>query len=359
MIGKAVTADGKTMSGARSESRIQWNQVGAFVGLTYILTWILDLVLWRSYGLDSPVSVVFLQFQMLIPAFSAIVLQRYFFKDSPLYFRSYRGRARWFFNLYLFFCVLFLGLVASNFFLPGQSSTFNLLVQQIAMFGLIFTVVLRWRSGREAFAEVGLQGGSRRAWLVGIAAVLVYVFTAVGLDALFGLGTVPDISEMMARSGMSRLPTLTVSFLMTLLVGATGLWIAFGEEYGWRGYLQSQLLPLGKLRAMILIGLIWGLWHAPVILMGYNYPQHPLVGSLAFVVFNVQLAILLGYVVLKTGSIWLAALLHGMLNQSYAFLITFVHVPADKLFAFGPGLYGILLLAVLIPFLLRDPVWQD
>ncbi|HEV3029866.1 MAG TPA: CPBP family intramembrane glutamic endopeptidase, partial [Planctomycetota bacterium] len=54
---------------------------------------------------------------------------------------------------------------------------------------------------------------------------------------------------------------------------------AFGEELGWRGFLHRALEPLGFWRSSLLIGAIWGLWHAPIILLGHNYPRHPVAGA--------------------------------------------------------------------------------
>jgi len=53
----------------------------------------------------------------------------------------------------------------------------------------------------------------------------------------------------------------------------------FGEEAGWRGYLLHEWKHMQFWKASLFIGLIWGIWHAPLILLGYNYPQHSPTGS--------------------------------------------------------------------------------
>ena len=92
----------------------------------------------------------------------------------------------------------------------------------------------------------------------------------------------------------------------------------FGEEFGWRAYLQPKLMPLGARRALVLVGLIWGIWHWPVIFMGYEYGfgywGAPLVGPLLFLVFTVSVAILFGWLVLRAGSIWPSVIGHGAIN---------------------------------------------
>jgi membrane protease YdiL (CAAX protease family) len=134
--------------------------------------------------------------------------------------------------------------------------------------------------------------------------------------------------------------------------------ISFGEEYGWRGFLQGELVKLGRIKGVLLVGLIWGVWHAPIVAMGHNYPGYPVTGPLAMVVYSVGLAFVLGYAMLKSGSVWLAAFLHGVNNQVLSFLIAMVYKPADPMFSFGLGLYGLLCLAVVVGLILIDPVWR-
>ena len=89
---------------------------------------------------------------------------------------------------------------------------------------------------------------------------------------------------------------------------------AMGEELGWRGFLLPRLLPLGQWKALLISGVIWGVWHAPVIAQGHNYPDHPMLGIMLMVVFCVLLGIIIGWMYLKTRSPWVAALAHGSIN---------------------------------------------
>lgn len=109
--------------------------------------------------------------------------------------------------------------------------------------------------------------------------------------------------------------TLVLFQLGTFLVApAINALFSFGEEWGWRGFLLPKLLPLGQWRALLLTGALWGLWHAPVVLLGYDYPFHPKLGVLLMILFCVIFGILLGWLRLATGSIWPAAIGHGALN---------------------------------------------
>jgi membrane protease YdiL (CAAX protease family) len=105
---------------------------------------------------------------------------------------------------------------------------------------------------------------------------------------------------------------------LTLLVIALPVTLfTFGEEYGWRGYLLPRLLPLGEIRASVLLGVIWGVWHLPLILAGLNYPGVNV--WLAIIVFTfVTVALTFTYTwfyVASSGSVLVAAVFHASTNQ--------------------------------------------
>jgi hypothetical protein len=62
--------------------------------------------------------------------------------------------------------------------------------------------------------------------------------------------------------------------------------------------------------------------------------------------------------VLKTGSIWAAAFLHGVVNAVYGFTVDYVVRPDDSVLSFGLGVYGLACLAIVVLWMLRDPVWS-
>lgn len=127
--------------------------------------------------------------------------------------------------------------------------------------------------------------------------------------------------------------------LAGLTVNAIG---AFGEELGWRGFMQRALAGRGFWTASALIGVIWGLWHAPLILRGHNYPEHPELGVLMMVVFCVLLAPLFAHVRERAGSVLAPTIMHGCLNATGGMLV-FLSGGSDLLK--GPaGLAGMLVL---------------
>ncbi len=157
------------------------------------------------------------------------------------------------------------------------------------------------------------------AWLGPILAVLV---TGV-ISWLFGWGKF-DPTFQLIRQAVEGLPNVPESALPLLLAAqiAAALTVAplfntlfaLGEELGWRGYLLPKLLPLGQIPAMLISGVIWGIWHAPAILQGHNYPENPVLGVGMMIVFTVLLGIFFSWLYLKTKSPWAPALAHGTVN---------------------------------------------
>jgi membrane protease YdiL (CAAX protease family) len=91
---------------------------------------------------------------------------------------------------------------------------------------------------------------------------------------------------------------------------------AVGEEIGWRGFLLPRLMRAGLRQwpALVVSGVVWGLWHAPVIALGHNYPDHPYVGVVMMTVFCTLLGVAFGWLQLASGSVWVPALAHGSTN---------------------------------------------
>jgi membrane protease YdiL (CAAX protease family) len=341
-------------------ARVNWLHVAWFLALTFGLTWLVDLVLYLRGGLTSPITPLLLQFQMLLPAFSALLLGTFFFKESPVYYRSNRTASRWFVYFYLMLTLFYLIGCIAALIQPEQTAAISSLLLMPNLVGLILLVLLRWRGGREAFAGAGLAGGKWRVWLVYGLGLVAFYGLQTFLNYVFKLGQVVDLREAFPQLAALPAPALMLTMaLNTLIVGPfLGLIITFGEEYGWRGYLQTELTRLGRIRGVFLLGIIWGIWHWPVIWMGYNYPGQPILGSVAMVIMCVILAYFLAYAMFKSNGIWTAAYLHALSNQALSFFAMTMVMPASMLFSFGIGIPSLVLGAIVVLLILRDPVWK-
>ncbi|WP_458188114.1 CPBP family glutamic-type intramembrane protease [Haladaptatus sp. NG-WS-4] len=131
--------------------------------------------------------------------------------------------------------------------------------------------------------------------------VVVWLFPAVATLTgvvlyylLFPRHFDPTMEGIRAAMGDTGVPAgnpmtiAAVQLFAALTIGpAINTFVAFGEEFGWRGFLLQHLLVLGQRRAIVLTGVVWGIWHWPIIAMGDNYglthPEAPWAGMLAMV----------------------------------------------------------------------------
>lgn len=123
----------------------------------------------------------------------------------------------------------------------------------------------------------------------------------------------PPMDEAQAQALMGM--QLALVLVCPLLNAAT----CFGEEWGWRGYLLPHLMERHSATwAIVAVGVIWGLWHAPITVLGHNYgldyPGWPVVGILAMICFCTALSALFGWLTLRSGSCLPATFAHGALN---------------------------------------------
>lgn len=167
----------------------------------------------------------------------------------------------------------------------------------------------------------------------------------VQFRSLFG----PAVVKQVLASG-AGLPSpwviLAVSLAGGIVAGFTlNALFAFGEEYGWRGWLMNELEPLGAVRANILTGALWGLWHTPIILLGFNYGSRRFVGPLFMVVLCIPFSFLLWRMRQYTGTVLGACVGHGAFN---GFAGAFVLLLAGRVSIWGApaGLLGAASMAI-------------
>nr|WP_300144254.1 CPBP family intramembrane glutamic endopeptidase [Propionicimonas sp.] len=150
-------------------------------------------------------------------------------------------------------------------------------------------------------------------------------------------------AEQVAQVGASvpsLWPLVGLAYGGALIAGVTvnGLF-AFGEEYGWRGWLADELRPLGAFWANVVTGVLWGVWHGPLILMGFNYAGYGRIGTAFMVAWCVPFSFLLWRAREVTGSLLAPAVLHGAVN-GFAGVFLVVLVDANPLLAPPAGLVG-------------------
>ncbi len=225
-------------------------------------------------------------------------------------------------GLAVYFTVLFLG---SGYFewrilQTGESIRATPLLMFALMYMPAMASIVARLTLRDGFGDVSFRfGGSEgmRATSLAWAYPVAVGFLAYGIAWTTGLAKfqmpLPPESHLYTNSAAANLLT---SFLLTATLGAVvGCLSAFGEEVGWRGYMLTRLIVADVPKPVLVSGLIWALWHIPLILSGqYAAGLHPHVSALLFVVGTVADAYLAAYVRLRSGSVWPAVMYHGAWN---------------------------------------------
>lgn len=262
-----------------------------------------------------------------------------------------------FFNYLLVILYLALG---GKWVMPG-----SLIVATTYMFiPMIVAIVVQKLIYKEPLREpLGISFKLNRWFLVAWLLPPIIAFATLGVSLLFpGVEYSPEMAGMVERfksvltpeqlkqmeSQAAAFPIhpIWIGLLQGLIAGVTINAVAgFGEELGWRGFLQRELGYIGFWKSSAIIGVIWGVWHAPMILQGHNYPQHPLAGVLMMTIWCILIAPIFSYVRLKAKSVIAAAIIHGSLNATFGLSIMVVKGGND-LTVGVTGLAGFIVLAL-------------
>lgn len=333
-----------------------------FLIITFAATFVFSFIIYLIAGMVTfPVSQVwFVTFQayMLIPATSAIICMVYF-KSQAL-----TKETKIIFSLFLIYVGVYsfesyvgpvmgtigLPLVA---FHPTNATNIPILSMIVAIIGILTAIILNLKKGWRVNLESArlAVGENLRYYLIMALALTFIILITYLLNYISGLG-VPGKEFNLNMFFAVFIPSLVLSFIL--------LWPSyFGEEYGWRAYLQDRLFPLlGGYKGVLILGIIWGLWHIPLIIYGALFQGQPVLGICLMIINTIIMGIILSYTVLKTGSIWIAVILHMIPDTLYPTANLYIATSINPIFAFGTGLYGAAVMAVLALILLRSKVWK-
>ncbi len=242
-----------------------------------------------------------------------------------------------------------------------ESKTFNNIAPIIMFLPAIFTIL---------YLIITKEGIKSINWKFGRPIYLLYaalipacfaLFAAI-LISLFGWGTITQFSftqhgvtiyggKFLLGKGEQSLAYFILNYFITVLVFSLAIGVlTFGEELGWRGFLQNKLIAKkGMFWGIVILGLIWGFWHFPLILSGYNYPTTPVLGAFfLFPLTTVFASFFLAWLTLKAKSFWPAVIAHASVNSFIGSFISEINYTnnQNRLFAdiFVVCIWGIIAL---------------
>lgn len=229
----------------------------------------------------------------------------------------------------------------------GVTSTLGWTVASaLFMFGPAMAAIIHRHWNNTAWTELGVvRAGIRWKWM-GLAVLIPMVLPPLTLFFSWLLGDVMGIGafghtavtkamllsileQQLTDSGttasgamesISSLPINGISMLLIALLGGAvagctvNFVFAMGEELGWRGTLYHYTRRWGLWKHVIFTGIFWGLWHAPLILEGHNYPDHPGMGVAFMCLLTTALALPLAWVRFRSRCVWSAGVFHGTVN---------------------------------------------
>jgi membrane protease YdiL (CAAX protease family) len=297
---------------------VNWKHVGVFYGVALGGAIVVSLLIWALRGVPEPVGpllglITTAVLYMPLPLVAGLVTERVA-RRRPLIAHEWRALRTKFFRTF------------------GQNALVAvLLVLAIVAMGFL----VAWLAG-----TTGLPGAGH---LVVSDADLRERMMQIS-PAVTAATPIPPIWVLIAATGVQGVVAgLTINTLF-----------AFGEEYGWRGVLADELRPLGLVRATALTGVLWGLWHAPIIVLGHNYGAEWGWGIPMMVTWTVPLAFLLTWTRERTGSVLAPSMLHGLYNAMIG-IFTLLIVGGGVLVALPVGILAGVMLTIIALVVWRLP----
>jgi len=252
---------------------------------------------------------------------------------------------------------------------PFVLTPLALYLMQLLMFSPAIANIATRLITSEGWSNMLLRPNFRRGWPFYLAALFLPALASIvggGVYYLLFPGRF-DASMTYARETLGFVPlfgdtnvwiVLITMAPIFIVLSLLSIYLPFGEEFGWRAYLLPKLMPLGARKAVIFVGAIWAIWHWPFVFMGYeywfNYWGAPVVGPLLWLVIVFFLGTFLTWITLRSGSIWPAAIGHGVINAEASLMLFFTRGEPDYLIGPSPvglvGSFGYAILAFLIFF---------
>nr|WP_317448213.1 type II CAAX endopeptidase family protein [uncultured Sellimonas sp.] len=280
-----------------------------YLGTVFGITLLMGLLIRVAFQNNQPIS-SYAGVQMMYPAMGVIIAVFFTRKDL------FQKMKRFYLSYLIVGVVCIIALVLYTF---SNNSLFTELTFYAGTIGtlLMFLWIFLMDSPTRKACGFGLGNKNVRTFIKYVTLFLVFriMYWVVSIAYLFFIGELSfsDLSQM-----IHRVPLAVVIFASNLLYSIILFFRDFiyywGEEYGWRYFLQPHLQKrYGTCKGLILVGIIWAVWHLPLTLYYYS-PEAPMQEMTFRIVFCICLSFVMGYFYMKLNSIWLPVTMHFLNN---------------------------------------------
>ena len=207
-------------------------------------------------------------------------------------------------------------------------------------------VVQRDGTTGDGWTTLGLRNLGLNTWGFAVLAPFLVLLCTYGIAWMAGIGRLDQtvLNSVIALDGPVSILRTMFNILRGLVIS---MFLALGEEIGWRGYLLPHMLPLGRTRALLLSGFLHGVWHLPLMWMTpfYHASGDRWTVTALFLLSLTAAGVFYGYLRLTSKSVWPAALAHGAFNMFWTtFTAITIAVGSADMLEYWAGESGVITL---------------
>lgn len=281
-------------------TKTEKKQLLLFAAVTYGITVVMGILLWYGCGKDIDTNLIPMA-QMFYPAAGVMTAYLFTRKEDKLLPKR-------FYITYLIIMAIMITAAVLSILLPSDGWVKG--TSGIIMMGSVLAwLMMMLEVGAEGRRAYGLHKKNGNASVFCV--VLFIVLFVLRLVLIYAIqGEVPDMKELFdGVLSFGNLLSLAVNFFVVFLP-------FFGEEYGWRYFLQPMLQKrFGAAKGVLLLGVLWGAWHLPLNFFYYSTPEYGLTSAAGQLITCVTIGIFMAYAYMKTENIWVPVIIHYLNNN--------------------------------------------
>lgn len=232
----------------------------------------------------------------------------------------------------------------------GNTLMFMFLFRVVAVFIPLIAVLisgsefkkLGFKPKKFRYIPLALTGPQILTWIGMALFFMIFPGTFnIGIDGI--LSQIPDLNGVDLSVLSPSFMFIEIVIMSLTVIPVSQIIPSLGEEAGWRGVMYPYLKEhLGPLAGRILGGVLWGIWHWPLVIIGgYFYGSgHAVTGCLMICLALTSFGILIDHLYEKTGSILISSLAHSAMNAASMPALLLSSTDIDQIL--GPSAFSLI-----------------